>query len=147
MPVFETERFVAVPVARAWAVVADVVGYADAAPNLTRAVIEAGEGLGMRRRCWDTAGRTWTEQCVLYEEGRRYAMAVDSADYPFPMRAMEGTWSVEPAGSGTLIRMRFEYEPQGGALGRLAMRALRPQFRRLTETLFDNWATQMGVGS
>ncbi len=139
--VFEIERLVDAPVTKAWPVVSDVVGYADVAPNLSRAEVVSGEGQGMVRRCYDTKGKGWNETCSLWEEGYRYQMVVDTAapDYPYPMKAMQGAWSVEPAGDATRIRMRFEYTLKGGPLGKLMGFLMRPVFAKVCNELLDNW--------
>ena len=140
MAVYEIERRVAAPPDVAWPVVADVVGYADVAPNLSRAEVLEGEGAGMRRRCWDTRGRGWNETCTVWEEGRRYSFSVDTSDYPYPFARMAGTWSVDDAAGGSVIRMLFDYEPKYGPLGRLADRLfVRGKFEAVSRKLLDNW--------
>ena len=70
MGMMKIERFVDAPKEVVWTVISDLEGYADAAPNLTRAVIESGQGEGMKRRCWDTRGGTWQEERALWGGGR-----------------------------------------------------------------------------
>lgn len=147
---FETERIIETPVRVVWEVVSDVVGYADAAPGLSRAEIVAGSGEGMQRRCYDASGRGWSETCTLWdEEGHRYAFEVDTATYPFPLNPLikrfEGTWSVEPAAGATRIIMRFVAEPRYGVLGQTALWLLGRRFKRETEGIFDNWEKTIRV--
>jgi len=128
-----------------WSVVSDVVGFADVAPNLSRAEVIEGRGEGMVRRCYDGRGRGWDEVCTLWEEGRRYEMRVRTETYPFPLRQMfrgfRGTWEVEPEGGGTLVAMRYDVEPS--ALGRLLWWPIRRTFARQCEELLDNWQREI----
>ena len=74
----------------------------------------------MVRRCWDTRGGTWRESCTRWEAGRSYTMEVDTSHYPYPFRAMRGTWSVaDAADGGSRITMRFDYRMPWGSLGAL----------------------------
>ena len=141
MAVYEVRREVAAPPADVWRTVRDVVGYAEVAPNLSRAEIVAGSGEGMIRRCTNTRGGSWSERCTLWDEdARRYRFDVDTSNYPYPFARMAGTWSVENAPRGAAIGMRFEYEPKYGVLGRLADKlVIRRRFASISERLLDNW--------
>ena len=57
----------------------------------------------------DSRGGTWIERCTLWEQGTRYSMTVDTSDYPYPLRKMQGTWGVEGVADGSRINMRFDY--------------------------------------
>lgn len=137
------ERLIDVPADVAWQVISDVEDYAETAPNLDKAVIEEGEGEGMIRRCWDTNGGTWRERCVLWDNGRAYAMQVDTSDYPYPFKAMQGTWSIEPQAHGTLIQMQFDYQLKYGPVGKLLGKTLEKRFKPIGEALLDNWEKKM----
>lgn len=145
MPQLKFERLVHAPTDTVWQVISDVVGYAEVAPNLSKAEIVSGHGEGMRRRCWDTRGGTWTEQCVLWEEGRRYSMVVDTSDYPYPFSQLQGTWGLEERPDGVLITMRFDAVPKYGPIGWLMAQVMKPAFRRVGEQLLDNWAEQISA--
>ena len=60
---------------------------------LWRSSAEAGEPL--RRRCTNTTGQDWQETCTVWDEGRRFAVDVDTSDYPYPLRLMRGLWQVD----------------------------------------------------
>ena len=107
-------RLVNAPKDVVWGVISDVEAYGEVAPNLSKAVILSGQKEDMVRRCWDTRGGTWTEQCTLWEEGRRYRMQVDTSDYPYPFTKMQGTWGLEEEEGGTLITMTFDFTPKLG---------------------------------
>jgi carbon monoxide dehydrogenase subunit G len=134
-------RRIEAPAAVAWEVISDVVGFGDVAPNLSRAEVVSGEGVGMTRRCYDSRGRGWKETCTLWEEGHRYRMRVDTKTYPFPLRQMFrafcGEWAVRPAGSDADVSMFYELELS--PLGRMLWPLLRGKFAHQCEILLDNW--------
>ncbi len=102
----------------------------------------------MRRRCFDHRGRGWSETCTLWEEGRRYSMQADTADYPYPLKKMQGTWAVEDIPGGTLIKMRFEYEPKYGLIGKIMDRlVIRRAFQDLCAKLLINWEERIWLWS
>lgn len=143
---FEIERWVNAPAHVVWTVVSDVVGYAHVAPNLSKAEVLEGEGLGMWRRCYDRQGRGWNEQCVAWDEGHAYSMAVDTNDYPYPFSKMQGTWRVEAKSNGALIKKEFEYLPKYGPIGWVLDRAvIKPAFHRICEKLLDNWEAEIAM--
>ena len=144
MSTFKIEREVSAPANLVWQVISDVVGYADIAPNLSKAEIISGQGQGMQRRCWDTRGGTWAEQCVLWEEGRRYSMEVDTSDYPYPFAKMQGTWGLTEGTQGVQIQMEFDYTPKYGPLGWMMDKVyIKPAFSRICEKLMDNWESEI----
>ena len=73
----------------------------------------------MVRRCWDTTEGTWRESCTRWAPDESYTMEVDTSDYPYPFRAMRGTWSVaDGAKGGSRITMRFDYRMPRGRMPR-----------------------------
>lgn len=131
----EVERDIDVPAEVIWPIVSDLDGYADHVGGLAETTVVSGSRDGARRRCVDTRGRDWEETCVLWEEGRRYAVEVDVSTYPAELRGMfrsfQGTWEVTPRSSGgSTIRLRFDGDVRGGRVGaalanRMASRATR----------------------
>ncbi|MBA3250181.1 MAG: SRPBCC family protein, partial [Geodermatophilaceae bacterium] len=123
------------PPAVVWPVVSDHELYGRLAPNLGKVEVVEGEGTGMRRRCEDTLGRGWTETCTLWNDGHEYAVAVDTADYPYPLGEMEGHWAARPDVGGSLVTMRFRFVPRpgvtGGAFAAVMLLAFRPVLRRI----------------
>jgi len=141
-------RFIAVPNPAAWAVMSNLDGYADVAPNLSfsRVLTGADRTPGLERECGDHAGGRWTETCTLWEEGRAYAFRVrtEAPDYPYPFRELQGEWSIEPEGEGTRVGMRFGASMPAGWLGDILMAAVvAPKFEKVLDELFDNWERQM----
>lgn len=144
MPGFKIERLIDAPADVVWSIISDVEGYAEIAPNLSKAKIVSGEGAGMQRQCWDTRGGTWREDCVLWEEGHRYSMVVDTSDYPYPFTKMQGTWGMEEQSNGVLVTMQFDYQPKYGPLGWLMDQFyIKPAFRRICKKLMDNWEAEI----
>lgn len=139
MGVLKASRVVRATREATWKVVSDVAHYADYAPNLSAVHVMSGSGLGMQRTCSNLKGESWSEECVIWDEGNRYSFRVDTSVYPYPIKAMAGTWELEDVSNGTMITMRFDYQMKYGIVGRLAGVALRPWFLRVCHRLLDNW--------
>ena len=116
---YQTARKTDAPRADAWAVLSDHSGWGDHAPNLSKSEVVAGSGEGAVRRCYNSAGQGWSETCTLWQPGTRYVMEVDTSDYPYPLSVMRGTFDVNDAGNGSIIRLRFDYKVKGGPAGRV----------------------------
>jgi ribosome-associated toxin RatA of RatAB toxin-antitoxin module len=132
-----------------WSLVSDLAHYADFAPGLSFSRVLCGHGLGARRECGDYRGRTWTERCTLWQDGRAYAMEVDTAaeDYPFPLKALRGEWYVTPTGNGTEMAMRFDFTPKGGVLGEMLAALSARRARRDIEAVLDRLDKAVRTGS
>ncbi len=129
-----------------WRVMTDHPGYADVASNIAKVEVLDGDGLGMRRRCSDPKGGTWTETCDVFEAGRRYGFVVDTdaADYPYPIAALQGRWSVAPDGAGAVFAIDIAARPKGNGLQRwLFHRLAARQFKPVLIDLADAWAARM----
>ena len=70
-------------------------------------------------------------------------MDTAAPDYPYPLDSLSGTWAVEPAGGGSVVSMRFDFEPRYGLLGRALAFAMRPAIRYTVRRLFDNWEREI----
>ncbi|MEL6269514.1 MAG: SRPBCC family protein [Chloroflexota bacterium] len=137
------ERIVDAPVAIVWQVISDVERYAAYAPNLSHAE-KTGDGNTPARRCYDIAGRSWNEACVLWEEGKQYSYVIDTSNYPYPFVQMKGTWGLDRTDAGVRVWMRFEYTPdKPGVLGWLIHRTVKMQFTPVVEELMDNWEAEI----
>ena len=135
---YQTARKTDAPRADAWAVLSDHSGWGDHAPNLSKSEVVAGSGEGAVRRCYNNAGKGWSETCTLWQPGTRYVMEVDTSDYPYPLSVMRGTFDVNDAGNGSIIRLRFDYKVKGGPAGRVLGLLLRPVFARTCKRLLDS---------
>jgi hypothetical protein len=72
-------------------------------------------GVGAVRHCVDTAGRSWSEECVEFDlEQRRFVVRFLTAEpgFPLPARHMVGGWEVTPAGDGAVVMVWWELEPK-----------------------------------
>lgn len=146
MRTYQIERVVNAPVDIVWRVIADLERYGEFAPNLEKAELSPGQGVGVKRRCTDIQGERWIEECVLWDEGHKYAMQIDPVSYPYPILHMKGTWTVEKRDEGTAIIMEFEYQPKFdppiiGALSNRLM--LRPSIDQSSHKLLDNWEAEI----
>jgi len=128
------------PTERAWAVVTDHELYGRLAPNLGRVEINAANGPGLARRCYDGRGRGWNESCTLWDEGRRFAVAVDTGDCPYPLRIMRGSWSVDPLGVGrSRFGMTFVFQPRRGVRGRAFAWMMQAAFPVVLRRILRGW--------
>lgn len=128
---------------RVWETLSDHAGYAQVAPTISRVEVLTETGEGMIRRCTDNQGRSWTESCNLWEEGRRFRMDVDTATYPLQLRLLfsrfQGEWAVQPAGQDSEIIVSFEGTLRWGPLGRILQRSLETRGQRLAEEVLDGY--------
>ena len=128
-----------------WQVMADQEGYAEVADNIGKVEVLEGSGLGMVRRCSDTAGRSWRERCTFWEEGRAFAFVVDTEapDYPYPLDYLQGRWSMAPVGDHISVAMDFVVRPRPGLINALLFRMLLGVLLPVCDRLLANWATRM----
>jgi hypothetical protein len=70
-------------------------------------------------------------------------MEVDTSDYPYPIRVMRGTFSVDDDGAGCLVKLRFDYEFKYGILGRVPGLMARPMLTHTCQRLLDSLEAEM----
>ena len=130
---------------RVWSVMTDHEGYAAVADNLSKVEVLDGTGADTQRRCFDTRGRGWTENCILWDEGRAFAFRVntEAPDYPYPIAQLMGEWSLSADPEVTRIHMRFEISPKDGLLNGLMLRLMVGPFARTCDRLLMNWIAVM----
>jgi len=146
MPVIERHRTVDAPIDVVWDVITDHDRYGEVAPNLASVEVIAGADAGLVRRCVDTDGNEWTEQCTRWEPGRTFAVAVDVATSEFHrslFSRFEGEWRVEETPEGVLITIRFDFDPRYGPLGILITTVLRYKAPPIIDTIFDRWEVEI----
>ena len=139
-------RKVNVPSDVVWRVMTDHPGYADVATNLSRVDVVAGDGEGMQRRCFGPKGENWLETCDLYVEGQVYGFRVhtEAKDYPYPIAALQGRWSVEPKGAASIFAIDIEAVPKGSAVQRFLFSLVaKRQFKAVLVDLAEAWAARM----
>ena len=140
MPVFKMTRRVKAHADVVWKVISDVGGLAEVAPQVSRVELLGGERVGLRRRVYDRRGRPWVEECIAWEDERSYTMRVDTSDYPFAFSKMEFTWSLEQGPKNVRIKMRYNYTPKYGLLGRFLDRVrFKQKFEETCTELMDSW--------
>ena len=150
---FEKNRLVATvrrkvnaSASRVWTVMNDHPAYADVASNIAKVEILSGDGLGMKRRCADTKGNHWEETCTHYEEGKAFGFHVhtEATDYPYPLSALSGKWSVEAMDEGSEFSIEIVATPKGNIVTRfLFLSMAKIQFKSVLLDLADAWAIRM----
>lgn len=139
------ERRLAAPASDVWPLLTDHDLYGRLAPNLSRVEVLGGEGAGMQRRCYDTLGRGWNETCTLWDEGRQFAVDVDTSDYPYPLHTMRGRWEVEPDGDRSMVSMDFELVPRPGVLGGVFVATMLVVFKPVVRRILRGWERELAA--
>ncbi len=91
------------PAESMWRVIADLGAIQRYMPSLAHSAIEEGAepGRGAVRTCVDRGGRSWSEECIVFEPGElALRFKTEAAGFPFPATEMYGGWTVEPCESG-----------------------------------------------
>ncbi|MGQ0743484.1 MAG: SRPBCC family protein [Acidimicrobiales bacterium] len=142
--VFAFDRIVQGDVATAWQVITDHELYGRLAPNLSRVSTTAVNGPNVTRTCANRSGKEWHETCTLWDDGHRYAVAVDTADYPYPLAIMVGTWGVQEVGPGRVrIKMEFRFQPSKGIWGRTFVAAMHVAFPPILKRILRGWRVEI----
>lgn len=143
MAVVEVRRRVTANTRMVWNIVADLQGDAGvppAAKSLTVLEGTAASGLGLKRRITGREGHSWDEECVGWEDGRLYSMALIGGDFPAPCAQLRYTCSVAEDAGTVLIRLYFDYQPRFGLLGQWFDKlGSRKQLQVYARELLDNW--------
>jgi uncharacterized protein YndB with AHSA1/START domain len=143
-PLFDIEiaeavRVLAAAPADVWARLTDHELYGRLAPNLSTVEVVSEAGQRLRRRCTNTAGRGWEETCTRWDDGRRFAVDVDTSDYPYPILLMRGLWQVDPDPGGSRVTMRFAYQAIPSLRGGLFAIGFRALFPLILNRIFRGW--------
>ena len=91
------------PAESMWRVIADLGAIQRYMPSLAHSAIEEGAepGRGAVRTCVDRGGRSWSEECIVFEPGElALRFKTEAPGFPFPASEMYGGWTVEPCQSG-----------------------------------------------
>lgn len=137
--VVEASTVVAAAPHRVWPLLTDHDLYGRLAPNLSTVQVISEPGAPLRRRCTSTGGDNWEETCTLWDDGRRFAVEVDTSNYPYPLTTMRGLWQVDPHPAGSAITMRFAYQPDRTIRGGLFAIVFRPLFPPVLARIFHGW--------
>lgn len=134
------ERSIEGTPAELWPVISDHALYAKLALNLRAAENLTPNGPGFERSCTDSAGRTWSETCTLWDEGRRFDVSVDIDDYPYPLQTVQGSWYVDPLDDTTSsVGMLFVIQPKPGLAGRLFTPVMHLLFPPILGRIARGW--------
>lgn len=99
-----------------WSVVHQLDDIQKYMPTLQSSVVLDGKtpGVGAIRRCVDTAGKTWSEECTEFRPGNGFVVRflADAPGFPFPATAMVGGWEVIPKDHGTDVMVWWELQPK-----------------------------------
>ncbi len=130
---------------RVWQIMSHQESYAEVADNLSKAEIVDGEGEGMIRQCWDTKGKSWKETCTRWVEGQAFAFRVhtEASDYPYPIAALAGEWSLSPLAHGAEVKMTFTVQPKPGVVNQLLFKLMAAQFAAICDRLLRRWVEIM----
>jgi len=138
---FKYKRKVSANKSTAWKIISDVANYHHVAPNIDEVKVISGLGEGMVRQCSQGDG-TWTEKCILWNEGVEYSFRVntDAPSYPFPFSFLQGTWKVQPINEReSIIEMLFELQFSKKIYNLLLHPFMAPKFDKIVDELLDNW--------
>lgn len=102
----------------AWRIVSDLGGISRYLATLTSSEVRDGAepGIGAIRTCKNTQGQVWSEKVTNFQpEGRVRSFNVrfldEEPEFPFPMKALYGGWSVEALGAGARINVWWSATP------------------------------------
>lgn len=126
---------------RVWQVMSHQEAYADVADNISKVEVTRGSGETLERRCFDNDGKSWNESCTLWDEGRAFAFRVhtEAPDYPYPIAALAGEWSLSPMSDGTQIQMVFHVTAKPGFVNGLMFRLMAAPFSSVCDRLLQRW--------
>ncbi|MCR9139285.1 MAG: SRPBCC family protein [Alphaproteobacteria bacterium] len=126
---------------RVWQVMSHQEAYADVADNISKVEVTKGSGSSLERRCYDNDGKSWNESCTLWDEGRAFAFRVhtEAPDYPYPISALSGEWSLSPVPDGTQIQMTFHVTAKSGLINALMFRLMAAPFSVICDRLLQRW--------
>ncbi|MEE8157338.1 MAG: CBS domain-containing protein [Gammaproteobacteria bacterium] len=140
MPRYILERRVKAPPELVWSVISNLSAFGGPAQGLARVEVVAGKKQGLQRVCHDEEGRSWTETCVEWDEGRSYTLETDVTAYPYPVKEMRYSAAATEHGDAVAIRLTYRYRVRFGLIGRLMDRFwIRNIIESSAQELLDQW--------
>lgn len=144
MPVINLQRRIKAHADLVWRVISDLAAFAEVTPHISKVEMLDGEKATARRRLYSHSGYSWTERCVMWDEGKAYTMEVESSDSAYPFKKMQRSFALEEQPHGVVLRMRFEYKTKYGLFGQIRDRLfLRRKRQALYEELLNNWIARI----
>lgn len=135
--------------ARAWEALADFGGIARWNPNVSesRSTSAANGGVGATRHC-DVKGGSIEERILDWQDGRSLVLEIyEAKGSPSAIKRAVATFTVDPAGRGSLVTATLDFKLKFGPLGAV-MSALvaRRQFARSFEQLLAGLQEHLATG-
>lgn len=144
MPVIHLQRKIKAHADVVWRVISDLAAFAEVTPHISKVEMLDGDKATARRRLFSHTGFTWTEHCVMWEEGKAYAMEVDSSEGAYPFKKMHRRFEMEEQSDGVVLKMHFEYTPKYGLAGQIWDRLFLHRKRRaLYSEVLNNWIARI----
>jgi len=147
MPVLELERTVPAPRERVYAVAKDIERFPEFMPSVSSVrIVEHGE-----RQVSEWVGYIeefkrqlkWTEEDYWDDTAQRCRFRAIAGDWD----RYEGTWEFLPAGEGTLMRLRVDYDFNVPLIGALIKGLLAKLVRKNSEEMMEGIARQAAAAS
>lgn len=140
MPRYILERRVKAPSNLVWSVISDLSAFGGPAQGIARVEVVAGKKQGLQRVCHDEEGRSWTETCVEWDEGRGYTLETDAAAYPYPVSELRYSVAGIEHDDAVTIRLTYRYRLRFGLIGRLLDRFwIRRVIESSAQELLNQW--------
>lgn len=100
-----------------WPIVADMANIKAYSPHLASVILRDSvePGVNAVRQCTDDKGKTWAEECTLYDHDKRkldVTFLADEPGFPYPFKTMIGGWEVESNGAESTVNIWFEVTPK-----------------------------------
>ncbi len=144
MPVIHLQRKIKAHADVVWRVISDLESFAEVSSHIASVEMLGGEKETVRRRLTSHHGYSWTEHCVMWNEGHGYAMEVDSSDKVYPFRSMHRRFELEEHDDGVVLSMHYKYKPKYGLFGQAwDLLFLHRKRRQLYEDLLNNWIARI----
>ena len=104
-----------------WDILADFGGIYKFNPGVpsSHSTSPGNGGLGATRHCDLLPAGSVEERIIEWHEGRDYKIEIYAGKGTPPFKTAVGHLSVQPDGSGTQVRMHFEYRLKFGLVGKL----------------------------
>lgn len=99
----------------------------------------------MIRECTDLDGNSWSEDCVLWEDGRKFSFNVDTKGFHLRISKFQGTWGIEDGENESehLLTVQFDYEVAPEARDQITDEMMEGHFSQSTPLILDNWITKI----